>query len=104
MSYIKKEFGKKLKFYREKAHLTQEKMAELLNMNNCTLSMIERGLNFITAETLEKMCETLKISPKQLFDFEYMETQNTEETVQNLIKSNPDKINEIYKILNGFLS
>ena len=105
MSNIKVLLGKKLKFYREKANLTQEQLAEKIGINSRSVSLIERGANFITAETLEKIIFALDISPKALFDFEedYINKQKVKEKLFNLIENNEDKINTIYKIVKGYL-
>lgn len=71
MSEIKKKLGKKIKYYRELKGLTQEELAEKLDFNCRSLSFIECGTNFVTADTLEKLCNELSVTPKQLFDFEY---------------------------------
>ena len=106
MGEIKKKFGKNLKHYRELKKLTQEQLAEKIELNVRSLSFIECGTNFVTEKTLEKMCKTLEISPKQLFDFDYppKETQDLKNEITGLINSNNEKLNDIYKILKGFLS
>ena len=106
MSEIKKQFGKNLKHYRELKNLTQEQLAEKIEMNVRSLSFIECGTNFVTAKTLEKICKILEISPKQLFDFDYpaKQTQDLKNEITGLINTNIEKLNDIYKILKGFLS
>lgn len=106
MNEIKKQFGKKIKYYREKSGLTQEELAEKLDYNCRSLSFIECGTNFVTADTLEKLCNALQVTPKQLFDFEYypQKPENVRSEVDRLIKNNPDKIFDIYNILRGFLN
>ena len=61
MSYLKKAFGKKLKFIRKAKGLTQEKLGELIDINQRQLTRIECGKNFPSADTLEKICYFLKI-------------------------------------------
>ena len=105
MSYIKEQLGKKIKYYRTLCNLTQEELAEKLDMTARSLSFIECGTNFITAQTLEKLCCALNVTPKQLFDFNYNSKPITEvkKEIDVLIKNNSEKINDIYKILKGFL-
>ena len=69
MSYIKKYLGKNIKYYRNLRGLTQEELAESIDMTARSLSFIECGTNFITANTLEKICDVLNVTPKQLFNF-----------------------------------
>ena len=105
MNEIKKNFGKKIKYYRELKGFTQEQLAEKLDFNCRSLSFIECGINFVTAETLEKLCRNLEITPKQLFDFDYYprKTEDIKNEINILIKNNQNKITDIYKILKGFL-
>lgn len=106
MSEIKKNLGKKIKYYRELKGLTQEQLAELLDFNCRSLSFIECGTNFATAETLEKLCKYLEVTPKQLFDFEYYfkEPVDIKNEIISLIDRNNDKIIDVYKIVKGFLN
>lgn len=105
MSEIKKKLGKKIKYYRELKGLTQEKLAEMLDINCRSLSFIECGTNFVTAETLDKLCKTLDVTPKQLFDFDYhfLEPQDMKKEILSLIDNNNEKLSDIYKIMKGFL-
>ena len=106
MSDIKKQLGKKIKYYRSLCNLTQEQLAEGLEMTARSLSFIECGTNFVTAQTLERLCDVLNVTPKQLFDFDYKvkPTNKIKKDIDCLIKNNSEKLNDIYKILNGFLS
>lgn len=105
MSDIKKKLGKKIKYYRELNGLTQEELAEKIDINCRSLSFIECGTNFVTADTLEKLCNELFVSPKQLFDFEYYpkSPDDIENEVCKLIELNKEKLTDIYNILKGFL-
>ena len=104
MSYIKKQLGKNIKYYRNVRGLTQEELAENINITARSLSFIECGINFVTADTLEKICDVLSVSPKQLFNFnsDYNSKNDVKKEIELLIKNNPEKINDVYKILKGF--
>lgn len=105
MNNIKKLFGKQLKYLREEHNITQEKLAELLGISTRGLSAIECGKNFVTAQTIEKICLALEITPKALFDFnfELESTQDTKEKINILVNKNEQKLQEIYKILKALL-
>jgi len=105
MSKIKKQLGKKIKYYRELRGLTQEQLAEKMDLNCRSLSFLECGTNFVTADTLDKICILLEVTPKQLFDFEYypQKPENMHAEINNLINNNPEKISDVYNILKGFL-
>ncbi len=106
MNNIKKNFGKRVKYFREQNNLTQEQLAEKLEMNCRSLSFIECGTNFVSADTLENLCKILKVNPKQLFDFDYsmLTPIDIEKAIYDLINTNKDKLNEIYKIIYLYLN
>ena len=70
---IKKNFGKKIKEKRLEKELTQEELAEKIGISPKSLSQIELGNNFVSAENLEAICQALSISPRVLFDFDINE-------------------------------
>lgn len=69
---MKKLLGKRIKELRQKKHYTQENLAEILGIGERNLSKIECGVNFMSAETLEKLAQALNVSYKELFDFEHL--------------------------------
>ena len=100
---LKKELGVKIKRLRQKRGLTQEKLAEKLNISTYTLIGIETGKNFMTAQTLEKIIETLDAPLDDFFTTEHLKsTGELLEDINSIInnfKDDRDKIEEIYKIL-----
>lgn len=78
-------FGKRVRYFRNLARLTQEDLAPLLGLEPGTISYIENGKNNISFAKLPKLCEALKIEPWQLFVFDDL--------------PDVDKINEITKVL-----
>ncbi len=94
MHYVQQIIGKNIKKYRKINNLTLEKLAEKISINYQNLSKIERGKGFVTADTLEKLCEVLNVSAEQLF---------------SLNNSLPEKINDeddvkplLHQIINDF--
>ena len=64
---MKKELGNKLKEWRKRRnHMTQEDLATASDLRVDTISMIERGINFSTPATVEKLSKALNI-PKHKF-------------------------------------
>ena len=61
--------GKRIKFLREKAHLTQEKLAEKSGISLDYLGKIEVNINKPGLKTLLKLSNALSVSIKVLFDF-----------------------------------
>ncbi len=73
---IKKLLGKRIQEVRKSKKLTQEKIAEAINIETSSLSNIENGKYYPTADNLEKIIDILEVKPSELFTFEYMDLQN----------------------------
>lgn len=104
---IKKQLGAKIKRLRQKNGLTQEQFAEKIDIATRTLSGIETGENFVTAETLEKIFEALDVSSSELFAFDHIKPQ--EELVSEIIEDvqklkDRDKIETVYKIIKATIN
>ena len=61
--------GMKIRVERQKQKLSQEKLAELSNLNRNFIGMIERGESNITVKNLENIANALKLNIKDLFNF-----------------------------------
>lgn len=82
---IRKIFGENVKYYRKKAGLSQEQLAEKLDISPNHLSVIETGGKFVTYKLLEKMISIFDIMPAALF---YVPgTASNDDTIQNKINS-----------------
>lgn len=68
---LKDGFGLRLKELRKSRGLTQEKLAEKLDISPRQLTRIETGDNFPSPETLAKLSYILNIDLSSLFDFEW---------------------------------
>jgi transcriptional regulator with XRE-family HTH domain len=64
---IKAIFGANLKHYRKRKCLSQEQLAELVDITPKHLSTIETGTTFVSAELLERITATLHVSASALF-------------------------------------
>lgn len=71
MKTFKESLGLKIKEYRKSRGYTQEKLAEIIELNQRQLTRIESGENYPSAETIEKICIALDIEPKWIYDFEW---------------------------------
>ena len=67
MTNIKVIFGANVKYYRKKQNLTQEQLAEKLEITTKHLSTIETGTNFVSADLLEKITRQFLVSASALF-------------------------------------
>lgn len=70
MPSLRKSFGKRLRSIRKVRDLSQESFAEILGISVDFLSLIERGVNSPSFDTLEKMAKSLRVQVKDLFDFQ----------------------------------
>jgi putative transcriptional regulator len=66
---LRKQFGKKLRSIRKSRGMTQEQFSELLDISIDFLSLVERGLNAPSFESIESFSITLGIPVKDFFDF-----------------------------------
>ncbi|MBQ9409451.1 MAG: helix-turn-helix transcriptional regulator [Clostridia bacterium] len=56
------EIGMRIKQARERAHITQEKLAEILDCSPQYVSFMETGRHLISIKMLRKLCSALGIS------------------------------------------
>jgi len=100
---IKQELGLKIKRMRINRGLTQEQLAEKVDVSQRTMSGIEIGENFVTAETLDKIINALNTTSEELFATEHLkDSEFLIQQIQNYIKSisqNPQKLETLYNIV-----
>ncbi|MDR2898328.1 MAG: helix-turn-helix domain-containing protein [Spirochaetaceae bacterium] len=101
---IKVLFGNNLRRYRKKAGLSQEILAETLQISTQHISNIETGRKFVSAGLLQELIGLLKVSPSLLFyDPEVQITDETYlETIDAIIRKELESSlvnikHEIYK-------
>lgn len=68
---LKQSFGERLKEIRKSRGMTQEKLAEKLDIAPRQLTRLERGVNFPSVETLAKISLYLEVDLKSLFNFQW---------------------------------
>lgn len=82
--------------------LTQEQLAEAVDVSQRTLSGIEIGENFVTAETLDKLISALNTTSEELFATNHLKNQEelVDEIIQNIhsIATNPSKLDILYNV------
>ena len=59
----------RLKRLRTQLNMTQEQLAELVDIDRSHISAIELGNVGVSFDVVFRLCEVLDISPKELFDF-----------------------------------
>ena len=97
---LKIHIGQKIKFFRKKISLSQEQLAEMINMETKSLSRIESGHNYPMYENLILISSALGVEPLQLY---YMENSKDTDAMKNEIISaleeDKSKILPIYQYL-----
>lgn len=99
MNNYKKLLGAKIKEKRKAKNLTQEQLAELVEIGTPDISYIENGKFYPTVETLEKICKALNVKPFELymFDSEKSILEMKSEMINELDK-NEKLLKQMYKI------
>jgi transcriptional regulator with XRE-family HTH domain len=69
MSTLRNRFGKRLRQIRRAKDLTQEQLAEAAGISIEFLSLIERGQNSPSFETMEKLAVVLEVEAGEFFQF-----------------------------------
>jgi len=100
---IKKLLGKRIQEIRRSKGLTQEYLAELIGIETVSLSNIERGKYYPTAENLNKIITILNIEPEELFSFKHLASHKEllEEINKRLI-NNEELTKIVYKFCKLF--
>ena len=62
-------FGKNIAKYRKAKHLTQNKLADMLNISREHLAKIETGKRYISLKLLFKLAKLLNVDVKDFFIF-----------------------------------
>lgn len=96
---FKKLFGKRIKELRIKQGLTQEQLAEMIEVGERNLSKIECGNVFVKASTITKLIKALKVEPQELFEFsQYQEQNNLKQELITAIQNNDVDVDLLFKI------
>lgn len=93
--------GKKIKFYREKAGISQDKLAEMLDLSVASVSNLERGINYPTMENFINLANELKTSADALLIdvIDYANPPQFNELSQLLENASPEKRRQALQIL-----
>ena len=102
-SEINIKLGQRIKYLRMQKGLSQEKLAEAIDIATTSLSYVETGRGFMTLATLEKLSRVLNVELYEIFKFS---TLNTSEDIYKyilsrleLIRKDEDKLKILYNIL-----
>lgn len=91
MNELKKLLGKRIKELRKYKGLSQEELAEQVNVDQRNISNIECGVTF-PSRSLIDIANALEINLQDLFDFEHL--NQTRNNMLKFISSNIKKLND----------
>ena len=95
---IKVLLGKRIQELRKSKNLTQEYMSEMIGMETASLSNIERGKYYPTADNLNKIMQVLKIEPAELFVFQHLApTEDLLKEMHEALLKNENLARLVYK-------
>lgn len=105
MDDIKKLLGRRIKELRRQKGLTQEKLAELINIDQRNLSNIECGITF-PSRSLLALSKALNIELPQLFEFDHNKynLSDMKTHIVNMLNCISDRdIKIIYRLLKSMI-
>ncbi|MBQ8458500.1 helix-turn-helix transcriptional regulator [bacterium] len=95
--------GKIIKQFRCQNNLTQEELAEKVDISKNYLSKVERGLSLLNMETFLKMAQILSFSLEDFGIKIQNETKNDivkQEIITKILSSNQEKLEIYSKLIN----
>ena len=88
--------GVKIRTLRRGAELTQEQLAEAVQVSTNFIGYIERGQRAPSIDTLERIAMVLEIDPKEMFEFSETDEEPFEEVLlAELRKLTPDDVRRL---------
>lgn len=102
----KQKLGKRIQELRKRKRFTQEQLAELIDMEQNTISVIESGRNFPTLATLEKIANVLEVELSDFFNYEYFDDiENLKIYTQSKIETlNDNQIRQLTKYIKNVIN
>lgn len=96
--------GLKVKEIRKMRRITQEKLAEMIDVDNGYISKLEVGQNFPSIGTLEKIAKVLDIELYELFQFTKIENKDFKSEIISIYdKLNKEKQYTLYRVARDLL-
>lgn len=104
MDDLRTKFGKRVKAIRQKRKLSQEELAERVEIAVTNMGKIERGESFVTAVTLEKLANVLGVKVQDLFKFDMFVSVDEMKADLNTDNMTEDEIKQLYKFYKVFIN
>ena len=102
---LKKLLGKRIQELRKKKNITQQQLADMLEIDQRTLSAIECGINF-PSKNLIKIAEVFGVEIKDIFDFEHNEMSREmfkKAIIGSLDKLDTQDLKTIYRLTKSMI-
>lgn len=91
--------GLKVKEFRKQRKITQEKLAEIVGVDNGYISKLEVGQNFPSITTLEKIAEALDVNLFEMFQYTTTKDKDfKEEIIKIYDRLSREKQFTLYKV------
>jgi len=101
---IKKLLGSRIKELRKAKKYTQEKLAEIIGIEPASLSNLENGKYYPTADNLQKILTALGVSPQTLFKIEHHRSdEELIREINEILAANPNRLRDFYNILKALI-
>ncbi len=104
---LKQKLGKRIQELRKSQNMTQEKLAEKINLDITSLSKIETGRNYPQPDTLEKLSDALGIDVEHFFCFNAFSSKEYYLTEINknmsLIQNDTEKLRILYSVSSALI-
>ena len=92
LNYV--EMGQRIKIKRKQSKITQEKLAEIIDVSPSFISEIERGTSICSLQTITKIAQALNTSLDYLIFGITLANSNT--TFFEILKTIPEKNHKLY--------
>lgn len=106
-------FGQNLIYYRKKSGLTQQQVADILNLNRSTYTKYETSVSEPSLEILLKIADIFQVQPNQLLDTDFgtmvadpplqITSENEKKLVKNFKLLNSTQKQEIFDTMSKFI-
>lgn len=104
MKTSKELLGARIKEIRKLRGLSQERLAELIEVEPGHLSRIEVGKSYPTIDRLERIARVLETPMGDFFDYMHLDNQTARvRNIEEMVKGLPEEYQQIvYKIIRAF--
>jgi transcriptional regulator with XRE-family HTH domain len=106
MDKTRKLLGARIKELRKLRRLSQEKLAEMINIDPKHLSRIEVGRSFPSMDTLSGIAKSLQVELKDFFEFTHLKKSSREmsKDICNLLKeTEEERLRLILKVVRSIV-